>query len=141
MEFVGEVGGRAQERAIARRAGLVFPIEWPEPFGLVMIEALACGTPVIGWRKGSVPEIIEDGITGFVVDNVEDATACVGRISEIRRSDCRRAFEERFDSRRMALDYVTVYRRLIDNFTAGMRLPDSYRDLYEPQPGRSLLNA
>jgi glycosyltransferase involved in cell wall biosynthesis len=141
VEFIGEIGGEPKNEFLRGASALLFPIDWAEPFGLVMIEALACGTPVIAWRNASVPEIIEGGVTGFVVDNVEDATACVGRISEIRRSDCRSAFEERFDSRRMALDYVTVYRRLIDNFTAGMRLPDSYRDLYEPQPGRSLLNA
>ena len=141
VEFIGEVGGERKNEFLRGASALLFPIDWPEPFGLVMIEALACGTPVIAWRNGSVPEIIDHGITGFVVNSVDEATACVGRISAIERVQCRRAFEERFDSRRMALDYVTVYRRLIDNFTAGMRLPDSYRDLYEPQPGRSLLNA
>jgi glycosyltransferase involved in cell wall biosynthesis len=106
-----------------------------------MIEALACGTPVIAWRNGSVPEIIEHGVNGFVVDNVEAATACVERIPEIRRATCRRAFEERFDSRRMALDYFAVYRHLIADFTAGARLPASHENLYESQSGRPLLHA
>ena len=140
VEFVGEVGGERKNEFLRGASALLFPIDWAEPFGLVMIEALACGTPVIAWRNGSVPEIIKHGVTGFVVDSVDEATACVGRISEIRRSECRRAFEERFDSRRMALDYVTVYRRLAANFAVGDRLPAAYEDLYEPQSRWPLLN-
>jgi glycosyltransferase involved in cell wall biosynthesis len=140
VEFIGEVGGERKNEFLRGASALLFPIDWPEPFGLVMIEALACGTPVIAWRNGSVPEIIEHGVTGFVVDSVSEATACVARISEIRRAHCRRAFEERFDSRRMALDYVTVYRRLIADFAAGARLPAPQEDPYEPQSRWSQLN-
>lgn len=133
VEFIGEIGGERKNEFLRGALALLFPIDWAEPFGLVMIEALACGTPVIAWRNGSVPEIIEHSVTGFVVDSIDEATACVGRISEIRRSECRRAFEERFDSRRMALDYVSVYRRLTADFAAAVRLPAAYEDLYEPQ--------
>jgi glycosyltransferase involved in cell wall biosynthesis len=140
VEFIGEVGGERKNEFLRGACALLFPIDWAEPFGLVMIEALACGTPVIAWRNGSVPEIIEHGVTGFVVESVTEATACVGRISEISRAECRRAFEERFDSRRMALDYVSVYRRLIADFGAGSQLPVPYEDLYEPHTRSPLLN-
>jgi glycosyltransferase involved in cell wall biosynthesis len=133
VEFIGETGGERKNEFLRGASALLFPIDWAEPFGLVMIEALACGTPVIAWRNGSVPEIIEHGVTGFVVDSVDEASAYVRRISEIRRSECRRAFEERFDSRRMALDYATVYRRLTADFDAGTRLWAPYEDLYDPQ--------
>ena len=91
---------------------LLFPIDWPEPFGLVMIEAMACGTPVIAFRRGSVPEVIENGLTGFVVDNEEEAIAAVGRLHELDRRSIRAAFEKRFTARRMAEDYVSHYREL-----------------------------
>jgi glycosyltransferase involved in cell wall biosynthesis len=116
VEFLGEVGGREKDEFLGNARALLFPIDWPEPFGLVMIEALACGTPVIGWRNGSVPEVIEDGVTGFVVDSVEEAVRAVGRVGGesggLSRRACRQAFEERFDAARMARDYVEVYRRL-----------------------------
>ena len=92
---------------------MLFPIDWPEPFGLVMIEALACGTPVIAWRRGSVPEVIADGVTGFVVDSIEQAVAAVGRVAGLSRHACREVFEERFDAARMVRDYLDVYRRLV----------------------------
>jgi len=139
VEFIGETGGERKNEFLRGASALLFPIDWAEPFGLVMIEALACGTPVIAWRNGSVPEIVEHGVTGFVVDSVHEATTCVGRISEISRAECRRAFEERFDSRRMALDYVSVYRRLTTDFAAGARLPAAYEDLHD-QSGWPLLN-
>ena len=140
MEFVGEVGGERKNEFLRGASALLFPIDWAEPFGLVMIEALACGTPVIAWRNGSVPEIIKQGVTGFVVDSVDEATACVGRISEIRRSECRRAFEERFDSRRMALDYLAVYRRLTADLAVSARLPAAHENLYDPISRWSHLN-
>jgi glycosyltransferase involved in cell wall biosynthesis len=112
VEFVGEVGGREKDEFLGGAAALLFPIDWAEPFGLVMIEALACGTPVIAWRNGSVPEIIEDGLSGFVVENIEQAVRGVGQIAQLSRSKCRQAFEERFDASRMAADYLEVYRRL-----------------------------
>ena len=94
-------------------AGLLFPIAWSEPFGLAMIEAMACGTPVIAMRNGSVPEVVDEGVTGFVVDNEEEAVAAVRRLPELSRDTVRRTFEARFCARRMAEDYVEVYRNLI----------------------------
>ena len=93
-------------------AALLFPIDWPEPFGLVMIEALACGTPVIAFRRGSVPEVIENGVTGFVVDNEDEAVAAVGRTFKLDRRGIRAAFDKRFTATRMAHDYVRCYRKL-----------------------------
>jgi glycosyltransferase involved in cell wall biosynthesis len=112
VEFVGEIGDRARDELLGNAAALLFPIEWPEPFGLVMIEALACGTPVIAWRRGSVPEILEDGVTGCIVDSVDEAVAAVTRIDGMSRATCRRVFEERFDASRMAREYLDVYRGL-----------------------------
>src|SRR5262249_40452530 len=119
VEFVGEVGGRDKDEFLGNAAALLFPIDWSEPFGLVMIEALACGTPVIGWRNGSVPEIVEHGVTGFVVESIAEAVEAVRLIREIGRARCRREVEQRFDSRRMALEYVEAYRQLMES--AGVR--------------------
>jgi glycosyltransferase involved in cell wall biosynthesis len=116
VEFVGEVGGAAKDEFLGEAAALLFPIDWPEPFGLVMIEAMACGTPVIAWRKGSVPEIMKDGVTGFVVDSIEDAVRCIPRLASIRREDCRRDFEERFRAERMANEYLQVYEKIIHGY-------------------------
>ena len=113
VEFVGEVGGREKDEFLGNAYAMLFPIDWPEPFGLVMIEALACGTPVIAWRNGSVPEVIADGSTGFVVDTLEEAVEAVGRVAWLNRTTCRRTFEERFDASRMTRDYVEIYRRLV----------------------------
>jgi glycosyltransferase involved in cell wall biosynthesis len=115
VEFVGEVGGPDKDAFLGNALALVFPIDWPEPFGLVMIEALACGTPVIAYRNGSIPEVIDDGVTGFVVDNVEEAAAAVRRIPTLSRAVCRRTFDERFGAARMARDYVEVYRRVVES--------------------------
>jgi glycosyltransferase involved in cell wall biosynthesis len=113
VEFVGEVGGRAKDEFLGNARALLFPIDWPEPFGLVMIEALACGTPVVAWQNGSVPEVIEDGVTGYVVDSIAEAIEAVERVEWLDRATCRKRFEERFDAGRMARDYVQVYRRLV----------------------------
>jgi glycosyltransferase involved in cell wall biosynthesis len=113
VEFVGEIDDRGRDDLLGGAAALLFPIEWSEPFGLVMIEALACGTPVIAWRRGSVPEVLEDGVTGWIVDSVDEAVAAVERIDRLGRSSCRREFEERFDASRMAKDYLDVYRALV----------------------------
>jgi glycosyltransferase involved in cell wall biosynthesis len=113
VEFVGEVGGREKDEFLGNAYALLFPIDWPEPFGLVMIEAMACGTPVIAWRNGSVPEIIEDGSAGFVVESVEEAVQAIGRISELSRLTCRTRFEERFDTSHMVQNYLKVYHRLV----------------------------
>ena len=112
--MVGEVGQAEKGPFLAGASALVFPVDWPEPFGLVMIEALACGTPVIAFRRGSIPEVIEDGVTGFVVDSVDEAVEAVGRVDELDRRRCRREFEERFSARRMAADYLALYRRMIE---------------------------
>jgi glycosyltransferase involved in cell wall biosynthesis len=112
VEFVGEVGGRRKDEFLGNARALLFPIDWPEPFGLVMIEAMACGTPVIGWRNGSVPEVITEGVSGFVVDGIEDAVRAVGRVADLSRRACRDAFTERFDVARMAEEYLRVYRRV-----------------------------
>jgi glycosyltransferase involved in cell wall biosynthesis len=112
VEFIGEVGGARKDEFLGNSHALLFPIDWPEPFGLVMIEAMACGTPVVAWRNGSVPEVIEEGVTGFVVDNVDDAVRAVGRVDTLSRLACRQQFEARFDAGRMTSDYVDLYRRL-----------------------------
>ena len=113
VEFLGEVGGRSKDELLGNARALLFPIDWPEPFGLVMIEALACGTPVVAFRNGSVPEVIENGVTGFVVDTVKEAAEAVERVAWLDRPTCRRVFEERFDAARMTSDYLQVYRRLV----------------------------
>jgi len=113
VEFIGEVGGREKDEFLGHARALLFPVDWPEPFGLVMIEAMACGTPVIGWCNGSVPEVVSEGVTGYVVDSIEQAVQAVERIAGLSRRACRQAFEERFDAARMAQDYVEVYRRLL----------------------------
>jgi glycosyltransferase involved in cell wall biosynthesis len=113
IEFVGEIGETGKGEFLGNAAALLFPIDWPEPFGLVMIEALACGTPVIAFENGSVPEIIENGITGFVVSNAEEAASAVERISTIKRRTCRETFEQRFGATRMARDYLDIYRSLV----------------------------
>jgi hypothetical protein len=112
VQFIGEVDDRTKGTFLGKAAALLFPIDWPEPFGLVMIEAMACGTPVIAMRRGSVPEIIEDGVTGFVVDNEEEALAAISRLGTIDRRLVRAEFEKRFAAHRMAEDYLQVYKTL-----------------------------
>jgi glycosyltransferase involved in cell wall biosynthesis len=114
VEYLGEVGGRDKERLLGGAAALLFPIDWSEPFGLVMIEAMACGTPVIAWREGSVPEVVSDGVTGFIVESVDDAVRAIARLGEIDRRGCREEFDRRFTVARMARDYVRVYARVIE---------------------------
>jgi glycosyltransferase involved in cell wall biosynthesis len=113
VEFVGEIGDGEKEEFLGHAYALLFPIDWPEPFGLVMIEAMACGTPVIAYRSGAVPEVMEQGHTGFIVEGVEDAVEAVRRVPELSRKRCREIFDQRFTAARMANDYVEVYERLI----------------------------
>jgi glycosyltransferase involved in cell wall biosynthesis len=113
IEYVGEIGGRDKDDFLGGARALLFPIDWPEPFGLVMIEAMACGTPVIAFRRGSVPEVIEDGLTGFIVDDVDGAVAAIGRLGELDRRRIRARFEERFSVERMTDDYLQVYEDLV----------------------------
>ena len=112
VEYIAEIGERDKSEFLGNAYALLFPINWPEPFGLVMIEAMACGTPVIGYRMGSVPEILDEGTTGYLVDSLDEAVKAVYRISSFDRKICRRVFEERFSARRMCLNYLAVYKRL-----------------------------
>ncbi len=112
VELVGEINDADKPAFLSGAIGLLMPIDWPEPFGLVMIEAMACGTPVIAFNRGSVPEIVEDGLTGFIVEDETSAIAAVGRLSELSRAKVRQRFEQRSTSRRMAEDYLSVYRSL-----------------------------
>src|SRR5213075_1792967 len=101
FEFIGEIGEQEKDRFLGEALALLFPVDWPEPFGLVMVEAMACGTPVIAYRCGSVPEVIDDGVTGFICDDLEQAVAAIARVPELSRATCRRVFEERFTAARM----------------------------------------
>ena len=112
VEFVGEVGGASKDAFLGDAFAVLFPIQWEEPFGLVMIESMACGTPVVAFRRGSVPEVMTDGLTGFVVDDVPAAVEAVRALAALDRRACRRAFVDRFGVARMASDYLAVYRRL-----------------------------
>ena len=114
VEFVGEIGEGEKEEFLSNAYALLFPIDWPEPFGLVIIEAMACGTPVIAYRGGAVPEVMEEGHTGFIVEGLEDAVDAVRRVPELSRKRCREVFDHRFTAARMAHDYVQVYERLIN---------------------------
>ena len=113
VEFIGEINDAQKPAFLSGAKALLFPIDWPEPFGLVMIEAMACGCPIIAMRRGSVPEVMDDGVTGFVVNSVDEAVAACARLDEIDRAGVRARFEQRFTARRMAEDYVAIYRRLI----------------------------
>lgn len=119
VEYLGEIADGEKQDFLGGARVLLFPIDWPEPFGLVMIEALACGTPVIALRRGSVPEIVEHGRTGFIVEDVHAAVEAAERIDELSRQRCREVFEERFTVARMAHDYVELYARLLE--TGGRR--------------------
>jgi glycosyltransferase involved in cell wall biosynthesis len=112
IQLVGEVNDATKESFLSGAAALLFPIHWPEPFGLVMIEAMACGTPVIAFPSGSVPEVIDDGITGFIVDGDEQAVNAIRRLGELDRRGVRKQFEERFTAERMAKDYLAHYEQL-----------------------------
>ncbi len=112
VTLVGEVNDQTKEQFLAQADALLFPIDWPEPFGPVMIEAMACGTPVIAFRRGSVPEVIDEGETGFIVDHEEAAIDAVRRLGEIDRRKVREVFEKRFTARRMANDYMKIYHTL-----------------------------
>jgi glycosyltransferase involved in cell wall biosynthesis len=112
MEFIGEVDEASKPAFLGNATALLFPINWPEPFGLAMIEAMSCGTPVIAWRHGAVPEIVEDGLTGFVVDSIDAAVAAVPRAAALDRTRVRSRLDERFSAARMTRDYLSVYRGL-----------------------------
>jgi len=113
IEFIGEISDDQKQSFLGGARALLFPIDWPEPFGLVAIEAMACGTPVIAWPEGSMPEVIDPGVTGFLVGSIEDAVASVHQASALDRQSVRRRFEERFTVERMAANYLRMYQHLI----------------------------
>ncbi len=114
IEFIGEINDDDKAEFLGNARALLFPIDWPEPFGLVMIEAMACGTPVVGWRCGSVPEVIDEGVTGHIVDSISAATEAVQRIDGLSRRSVRQTFERRFSATAMAREYVALYQQLLD---------------------------
>ncbi|HXG92240.1 MAG TPA: glycosyltransferase family 4 protein [Blastocatellia bacterium] len=118
IEFIGEVGGKDKDEFLGNAYALLFPINWPEPFGLVMIEAMACGTPVIAYPRGSVPEVMQDCASGFIVEDIESAVTAVERVASLDRRLCREVFERRFTASRMAEDYLKVYRNIAEGSEA-----------------------
>jgi glycosyltransferase involved in cell wall biosynthesis len=114
VTFLGEVGESEKAELLGGAYAMLFPVDWPEPFGMVMIEAMACGTPVIAWPRGSVPEVIDPGVSGFLVESVDEAAEATRRVASLSRRGCRQAFEDRFTASRMAEDYLDLYRRLLD---------------------------
>jgi glycosyltransferase involved in cell wall biosynthesis len=112
VEYIGEIGEHEKAEFLGNAFALMFLINWQEPFGLVLTEAMACGTPVIAYRMGSVPEVVDDGTTGFIVDNMDAASEAVGRIDALDRRTVRRVFEQRFSARRMCHDYINIYQRV-----------------------------
>ncbi|MBI4396457.1 MAG: glycosyltransferase family 4 protein [Elusimicrobia bacterium] len=113
VDYIGEIEEDEKDEFLGNAFALLFPIDWPEPFGLVIIEAMACGTPVIAYRQGSVPELVEDGQSGFIVDNIETAVRAAQRVPSLSRRRCREIFEKRFSVERMTEDYLKIYRRLL----------------------------
>ena len=115
VEYVGEISDAQKGDFLGKAAAVICPYDWPEPFGLVLIEALSCGTPVLAYRRGSIPEIIDDGLTGFICDDLNEMVTAVSRLSVIQRQHCRQAFESRFTAARMAKEYVALYENLLSN--------------------------
>jgi glycosyltransferase involved in cell wall biosynthesis len=122
VEYIGEINDEQKSEFLSGAHALLATIDWPEPFGLVMIEAMACGTPVIAFNRGSVPEVVEDGLTGFIVEDELGAVGAVQRLSELDRGQVRKRFEERFTARRMAQEYLGVYRALRDSSAPRLRV-------------------
>jgi glycosyltransferase involved in cell wall biosynthesis len=122
VEYIGEIADPQKSEFLSGAIALLTPVDWPEPFGLVMIEAMACGTPVIAFNRGSVPEVIDEGVTGFVVEDETSAVAAVSQLANLSREGVRQRFDERFTARRMATDYLEVYRELADQASPRLRL-------------------
>ena len=122
IEYIGEISDREKSEFLSGAIALLVTIDWPEPFGLVMIEAMACGTPLIAFNRGSVPEIVDDGLTGFIVEDETSAVGAVNQLSELNRSAVRAQFEQRFTARRMAIEYIAAYRHLMKNATPRLKL-------------------
>jgi glycosyltransferase involved in cell wall biosynthesis len=121
VNYIGEIDERQKQDFLGGAAAVLFPVDWPEPFGLVQIEAMACGTPVMALRRGSVPEIIDEGLTGFICDDLEEMVDAVRWVEVFDRAQCRRVFEQRFSAERMAEDYLKVYEGLIDEYGSRRR--------------------
>jgi glycosyltransferase involved in cell wall biosynthesis len=121
VAYIGEISDGEKSEFLSGAVALVTPIDWPEPFGLVMIEAMACGTPVVAFNRGSVAEVVDDGLTGFVVEDIEGAIEALDRLPRLSREKIRQHFEHRFTARRMALDYLDAYRRLMDLDQTGLK--------------------
>ena len=132
VDYIGEIGEAGKEEFLGNAMALLFPIDWPEPFGLAMIEALACGTPVIAYRNGSVPEIIEQGVTGFIVEDIDEAVRAVEHIEKLSRARCRQEFNRRFGADRMARDYVAVYQKLMPG-DASRRIASREKEISEEE--------
>jgi glycosyltransferase involved in cell wall biosynthesis len=124
IDFVGEIGFGEKNEFLGNAAALLFPINWPEPFGIVLIEAMACGIPIIAYPLGSVPELLEDGVAGFLVKSVDEAAGAICRLDKIDRATCRRRFEQRFTAKRMAQDYLAIYNRILKREPASLSLGD-----------------
>src|SRR5581483_3648911 len=124
IEFIGEIGYPEKNQFLGEAAALLFPISWPEPFGIVMIEAMACGTPVIAYPLGSVPEVMKDGVSGFVVSDTEGAVEAVARARGLDRKKIRKYFEQRFTAARMAQDYLRIYERLVSRKKSSRAVAD-----------------
>jgi glycosyltransferase involved in cell wall biosynthesis len=120
VEFIGEIGEPEKEQFLGEALALLFPIDWPEPFGIVMIEAMACGTPVVAFPGGSVREIVQDGVTGFVVSSMDEALTAVKRLELVDRRHCRRAFEQSFSAERMTQNHLAVYNRVLHQYAADL---------------------
>jgi glycosyltransferase involved in cell wall biosynthesis len=134
IEFVGEIGEDEKRDFLGNAAALIFMIDWPEPFGLAMIEAMACGTPVIARRRGSIPEVVDHGVSGFVCENEDEAVEAVARLDAIDRSTVRETFERRFSAERMARDYVSTYRDVMLAYHSSA-LTDSSASRFRWHPG------
>jgi glycosyltransferase involved in cell wall biosynthesis len=113
VDYIGEIGEAEKNEFLGSARALLFPIDWPEPFGLVMIEAMACGTPIIAYNRGSVPEVIEDGVTGFIVNSMDEAIRAAARVDALDRAKIRHSFEQRFTAEHMAAHYLAAYRHLL----------------------------
>ncbi len=135
VEFIGEINEREKTKFLGEASALIFPVDWPEPFGLVMIEAMACGTPVLAFRCGSIPEVIEDGITGKVVDSEEEAVEALPKILSYDRRAVRQRFNERFTATRMAKDYVSTYRQLLRSHTSNAKTQNAWPHQFDLNRG------
>jgi glycosyltransferase involved in cell wall biosynthesis len=135
IEFVGEIGEHEKNEFLGEAQALLFPINWEEPFGIVMIEAMACGLPIIAYPRGSVSEVIEDGVNGFIAHDIRSAVRALSRVEDINRRECRLRFEERFTAKRMARDYIRIFERIVKQESKSLALADgemSWMNLESP---------